>query len=317
MARPGVPRQPAIVPPARGCRPLLFDPFMRQLIVSRFPMQITIDHATVCGPKLASLQKALAEAGLATDYGGPHTNGATHMALLGFEDGSYLELIAPIEPDRVEASPWGKLMLTNAGAGAWAVGTTDIQGEVARLKLLKIDAAGPEAGSRKRTDGKLLEWETASAGPGTMGSLLPFMIQDHTPREWRVQRSASTKGSGLTGIAAVVLAVKNIDAAAALFRQAYGWDAAPVEDHTEFGAKVAHFPGTPVMLASPLRQDSWLAARLAKFGEIPAAFLLRTDNLERAAQRFHLPATENWFGRTLAWFDPDKLQGINLGLAQY
>jgi Glyoxalase-like domain len=171
-------------------------------------MKINVDHVTLCGSELPVMRQALADVGLATDYGGPHANGVTHMALLGFEDGSYLELIAPLRPGRAEGSPWRNLMLGDAGPGAWAVGTPDIQAEVRRLTSLGIETAGPEPGSRRRPDEKLLEWQTASAGPGTPGAMLPFMIQDHTPREWRVQTTASMKGSGLSGIATVVLGVR-------------------------------------------------------------------------------------------------------------
>ena len=58
-------------------------------------MQIKVDHASVCGSNLSTLQDAFASVGLAADFGGPHAHGGTQMALLGFDDGSYLELIAP------------------------------------------------------------------------------------------------------------------------------------------------------------------------------------------------------------------------------
>ena len=161
-------------------------------------MHIAIDHITICVSKLEPLQEAFAELGLTPDYGGPHANGITHMALLGFADGSYLELIAPYQ-GQAEGSPWAKLMVGDAGPGAWAVGTENIQGAVARLRSQGIETVGPVAGSRHRPDGTLIEWETASLGPGSAGSLLPFLIQDHTPRELRVQPSASLQKSGING----------------------------------------------------------------------------------------------------------------------
>jgi hypothetical protein len=51
------------------------------------------------------------------------------MALVGFEDGSYLELIAPQRAGAVEGSDWAKLMAANAGACAWAVAVADIKSE--------------------------------------------------------------------------------------------------------------------------------------------------------------------------------------------
>src|SRR6516165_3541271 len=120
---------------------------------------LKVDHASVCGADLEAMQRAFAGVGLKTDYGGPHANGVTHMALLGFEDGSYLELIAPQKAGAVEGSEWAKFMAADAGACAWAVAVPDIDGEVARLKHAGLKAEGPFPGSRKRPDGTVLEWQ--------------------------------------------------------------------------------------------------------------------------------------------------------------
>jgi hypothetical protein len=279
-------------------------------------MKLKVDHGTLCGSELEVMRPAFAAVGLVTDYGGPHANGVTHMALLGFEDGSYLELIAPLRGGQAEGSPWANLMLGDAGPAAWAVGTADIQADVRRLTSLGVETAGPERGSRRRPDGTLLEWQTASLAPGTPGAMLPFVSQDHTPREWRVQTTASMKGSGLSGIATVVLGVRDLEEAIERYRLAYAWDAPLIEDHAEFGAKIAHFPQTPVMLATPIDEGSWLASRLRKFGEIPATFLLKTADLKQTARKFQLAAEAQWFGGSVAWFDPGKLGGSRLGVMQ-
>jgi hypothetical protein len=54
------------------------------------------------------MRESFAAAGLETDYGGPHGNGGTQMALLGFNDGSYLELIAP--QGMAADSNWAKMI---------------------------------------------------------------------------------------------------------------------------------------------------------------------------------------------------------------
>jgi hypothetical protein len=87
-------------------------------------MRIRLDHVTVCGSDLEAMRRAFREVGLSTTYGGPHANGVTHMDLLAFEDGSYLELIAPMAELRGASgmlSGWARLMEGDAGAGAWAV----------------------------------------------------------------------------------------------------------------------------------------------------------------------------------------------------
>jgi hypothetical protein len=260
------------------------------------------------------MQQAFASAGLATDYGGPHATGGTHMALLGFPDGSYMELIAPQAGVQGDGNGWGKLMADNAGPCAWAVEPKDIGAEVARLKTVGIAVEGPTLGSRKRPDGMALEWDTAKVGTGAPGSMLPFLIQDRTPREWRVSVSKSVDGSGLGGVEVAVVAVNDLSSAIALFRKAYGWSAPLTEDHSDFESKLAYFPGEPVILASPASGHSWVNDRLQKNGEGPVAYLLATQDLNAVMKKFHLSGTKTWFGQRVTWFDAKKLNTARIGV---
>ena len=205
-------------------------------------------------------------------------------------------------------------MAADAGVCAWAVAVADVRSEVARLKGSGVKVEGPFPGSRKRPDGTVLEWQTARVGTGTPGATLPFLIQDKTPRGLRAQPSASVRGSGLTGIAMVVLGVRDLDPAIALFRQAYGWFPPLHEKHQEFGIKMAHFPGTPVLLAAPLDNRSWLAERLERFGESPVALMLGTQDFDSAVRRFKLSQQTVWFRHRVAWFNSERLRGVKLGL---
>src|ERR1700758_94263 len=107
---------------------------------------LKIDHVTVCGTELEVMQKAFASVGLEPDYGGPHANGVTHMALVGFEDGSYVELIAPHKPGLAAGSYWSKFMAGDAGPCAWAVETADIRADIATLQAAGIATRGPTTG---------------------------------------------------------------------------------------------------------------------------------------------------------------------------
>src|ERR1700751_5868787 len=247
-------------------------------------MQLKVDHVTMCGSNLDVMRRSLAAAGLPSDYGGPHANRATHMALVGFEDGSYLELIAPFAP------------------GAAAAG----------MRVL-----GPASGGRTRADGTPLQWETATLGTGPAGSLLPFMIQDKTSRALRVQPSTALKGSAISGVAAVGLGVRDLEEAAAQFRKAYGWAEPLAEEYPETDVSLAHFQGTPVILAAAQStQENWLHSRVERLGECPAAFLLSTPNLVNAVRRFPLQPEGSWFRRRLAWFDPAELGAMGLGVIE-
>jgi hypothetical protein len=130
----------------------------------------------------------------------------------------------------------------------------------------------PLKNGRKRPDGVQLEWETAQVGPGN-GTFFPFLIHDFTPRKLRAYPSGKPTTTKFTGIARVYIAVKDLDVAIAEYRRTYTLPAPDRFDDSTFGAKLASFQGTPVVLAAPLG-DSWLVERLQRFGEAPCAFVL-------------------------------------------
>jgi len=272
---------------------------------------LELDHASICGSNLDTLSQAFTDVGLTPDFGGPHGNGVTQMALIGFDDESYLELIAPVKAGVTEGSDWAKFIAADAGPCAWAVSTNVLLQEVDRLKKAGIAVQNPVPGSRKRPDGMSVTWNTANVGSGTQGSVLPFIIEDQTPRAWRVQPSEGMKGAPVFGVESVVLGVNNLDAAIALFRKAYGWSEPLVENQKDFG-KLAYFPGEPVILAAPT--GGWLADRLSRFGEAPVAYLLGTRDFSAAAKKYKLNNTKTWFGQRVAWFDVGKLKGVRLGV---
>ena len=273
---------------------------------------LELDHVSVCGANLDALRQAFDGVGLASDVGGPHGNGVTQMAAIGFDDGTYIELIAPIKPGDTTGSAWAKFMGEEAVTCAWAVGTNVILQEVDRLKKTGITVTTPERGNRKRPDGMSVEWQTADVGPAPAGSVMPFIIEDETPRGWRVQTTASVQGGPVSGVENVVIGVSNLDAAVALFRKAYGWSEPLTENQKDFG-KMAYFPGEPVILAAP-NGGGWLADRLAKYGEAPVAILLATRDLPGAMKKYRLSSNKTLFGQKVAWFDLGRLKGVRLGV---
>lgn len=276
-------------------------------------MTLKLDHVTIAGPALAPLEQAFAAAGLSTEYGGPHSNGITHMALLGFGDGSYLELISSLQPGLKDTVFWGTHIVEGGGPCAWAVQADDLTAEVARLSGLGIPVSQPAYYQRRRPDGLLLEWDLAIVGSQGAGAVLPFLIKDITPREWRV-RPADSMAGWLTGVAVVVVGVASLAETAQLFQRAYGWPEPIVKADSAFKANLAYFRGTPVVLAAPLVNDDWLAQRLIRLGESPCAYLLQAANFEAACRHFELTPGLTWFDRPIAWFDPAKLHGLQLGI---
>lgn len=262
-------------------------------------MELRIDHATVAGSDLDRLTDGFAAAGLRPEYGGTHSNDVTHMALLGFPDGAYLELISTVEPG-VESPLWNAHIQGDAGPCAWAVVVEDVERAAVELRESGIAVEGPVSMARKRPDGVRLEWELAFPGDAAPGATLPFLIADRTPRERRVTPTPAVVESELTGIEAVLLGVPDLDAEVEHFQRAFDCGEAAVEPHAGFEARVARFPDAPVAVAEPL-EDSWIHDRIDAFGPSPCAILLGTGDFETSTDRFDLAETDPWGGRRLGW----------------
>jgi hypothetical protein len=267
---------------------------------------LTIDHVTVAGSDLKAMQERLASIGIRSEYGGPHSNHATEMALTSFPDGSYLELIAipgGADPKAVAAHYWSKQMQGNAGPCAWAVRAKDLAPEVSRLKKAGVVVSEPARSGRERPDGVRLDWETANVGTEPNGTFFPFLIHDLTPREQRAMPSGKPLNADFIGVSGVVIAVHDLEASVARYRKAYGFLAPAEQNDQAFGAKLASFKAAPVTLAAPLNEPSWLSTRLSDFGEGPCAFVLRSRhaNTDKSVSRFDPE-----------WFDTAKL-GWRLG----
>jgi len=149
---------------------------------------VRIDHVTVAGRDLDALRDRFASVGLISEYGGEHSNGITHMAVVGLPDGSYIELIASRDPSNHDHAFWPGHIAEDAGACAWAIEVDDVSAESTRLRERGIGVEGPHRMSRRRPDGRAIEWDLAFLGQSpTPGIDLPFMLRDRTPRAWRVQ----------------------------------------------------------------------------------------------------------------------------------
>lgn len=273
--------------------------------------ELQIDHVTIAGNDLKKMQADLSAIGLASEFGGQHTNHATEMALTSFPDGSYLELIA-IQPNAdaaaVKAQPWAKFMEGNAGPCAWAVRSADVGAEMKRLQAAGVPVGDTQRSGRRRPDGFQLEWETVQAGPDPRGSFFPFLIHDFTPRAKRAYPAGKPTTRDFSGVIRIVVAVQDLDEASKRYQHAYGIPAPIKQVDRGFGAHLALLGGSPVILAAPLTPGSWLSTRLDQFGEGPCAVVLGARN----AGRYRELSKTRWFGRDVSWFDAGNL-GWRLG----
>ncbi|WP_135806398.1 VOC family protein [Halorussus marinus] len=274
-------------------------------------MSRTLDHVPFAWHDLEEITAEFDRLGLAPDYGGVHDNGHTHMAVLGFDDRSYVELIAEREPG--DHDFWPRHIRADAGPAAWCVRVPDVAAECKRVIEAGRPIRGPLSDSREREDGTLVEWDRAEFGAPDERRLLPFAIEDRTPLSSRIAPSDSVAGGPLTGIGQVVLAVPDLDAAERTFRDLYRYPRSIREQVAGFGT-VASFPGRPVALAAP-DGTAWLDDRLADFGAGPCACLLATDDLTAAREAAPLGEPTSWPEGRVAFFDSDML-GSRLGVVE-
>lgn len=284
---------------------------------------LRVDHVTWAGGELEGLRAAMEAAGLPSEYGGGHANGVTHMAVIGFPDGSYVELLAPRVPGR--PSPvWERAIRSEAGPAAWAARCGDLAAEAERLRGRGIPVRGPEPWSRETPEGETAAWELAFPGPGEPGSSLPFLIEDRTPRRRRARPGPRIGRTGLSGVAEVVLLAGDLDGAARSFRTAYGWPAPRPDRSDGLGARLARFEGTPVTLATPLdageasgpasEAAARLASRLEGSGPAPCAFVLGVDDPGAAAAALRWGGEEAWAAGRVRWIAVDGPGDRRLGV---
>lgn len=119
--------------------------------------------------------------GVRASVGGVHPGAGTRNALLSLGELHYLEIIAP-DPAQMELKsgsasvPDDLLRLPAPRIVGWAAHTDDIDAIAARLRKAGFAFHGPAPGSRKRPDGRVLNWRTVKPDDDR-GGLIPFFIQ--------------------------------------------------------------------------------------------------------------------------------------------
>jgi hypothetical protein len=134
---------------------------------------MAIDHLILAVEDLdAGIQQFAALTGVVAEKGGEHPGRGTENALASLGEDCYVEIMAALPGASAPASiPFERL--TPAG---WALRVTDLSAVMARLEAAGIGTVGPTAGSRRRPDGSVLTWQTATAtGEGL--ELAPFLIE--------------------------------------------------------------------------------------------------------------------------------------------
>ncbi len=114
--------------------------------------------------------------GVRAAFGGVHPGAGTRNALLSLGENRYLEIIAPDPDQPAVPDSRGLKKLAEPRLVTWAAHPGDIEVFAARLKQDGVAVDGPKPGSRKRPDGRTLNWKTLALADDA-GGILPFFIE--------------------------------------------------------------------------------------------------------------------------------------------
>jgi hypothetical protein len=134
------------------------------------------------------------------------------------------------------------------------------------------------------------------------------LIADTTPREKRAYPGGKPTTDRFGGIAKVVVGVHDLEGVIAQYRKAFKLAAPLRQKDAKFGADLAWFEGTPVVLAQG-SNGSWLSGRVGEYGDAPVAFILSTASGVAGSP-------SEWFGKSVFWTDDAKL-GWRLGFESF
>jgi catechol 2,3-dioxygenase-like lactoylglutathione lyase family enzyme len=161
---------------------------------------IRLDHLVILVQDLEEAITDYGRLGFRVTPGGEHADGLTRNALVPFRDGTYLELVAFIEPEDGRDNVWGwQRFLPHEGLIDYCATSEDLQEDVARLRGLGLEVEDLGEGGRRLPDGREIRWRSASIRQE--GRVLPFLIEDVTSRQMRVPGGpAADHPNGATGI---------------------------------------------------------------------------------------------------------------------
>lgn len=252
-------------------------------------MLLGLDHAIVAvrdlSAGMARLEGAL---GVTVTRGGEHPGRGTHNVIVRFGV-QYLELISVRNPTEASTDPRGRVVLeaTRAGDGllGFAIGSDNIEADMAEASGRNVRLAGPITGGRNRPDGSVMTWRQAYLEDDPYGRVLPFLIQHDTPIEER-RSWTPPEGHGLrvTGVPLVSVAVGNLESSTEAYRRLLGEPPEVVEEVPALPARRTRFVlgNSRVELLQPAATSGGLADFVATQGDGLFMITLSVPNLEEA-----------------------------------
>ncbi len=218
-----------------------------------------LDHVVISVRDLKAASADYQRLGFTVLPGGTHPGGWTHNALIVLADGTYLELLAPVDvrflddADALAAPNFLFALADGEGTAGLALAADDLAGAVTGMRERGAVIDDPRSGGRTRPDGVRLEWKTAMPSR----SILPFFIEDVTPRSLRVpaDETATIHANGALGIASVTISSGEFSVLSSRFAGFLGeanarnsWELGSVDLQIEQGADWLKHPEISLQL---------------------------------------------------------------------
>ncbi len=153
----------------------------------------------------------------------------------------------------------------------------------------------------------MVEWDLAFVGSEGPGALHPFLIEDRTPKDFRVQVAESVGDGPLTGVAMVVIAVAQLDAASVLFQKVYDLPEPSDVTCTNVPGTLRVFPGEPLALVTSGDEEDWIGRRIKRYGASPCAYLLRSTSLSGARKLYGFGREDRLGEADILWLDNTQI----------
>jgi catechol 2,3-dioxygenase-like lactoylglutathione lyase family enzyme len=181
-----------------------------------------LDHVVIAVRDLDAAIHTYRTMGFTVVRGGTHANRATHNALIMFADETYLELLAPTGVSSVPGLIDFSILLPAHETGksgvnvvGFAQRSDDLDADIGRLRETGFTTGEMIPGERQREDGTVVQWKLTLLD----GGFAPFVIQDVTPRHWRItdDPALTTHSNRVVGLHSVDIAVHDLETACARY----------------------------------------------------------------------------------------------------
>ena len=242
-------------------------------------MLLGIDHIVIAGPDLDELTAAFEALGFNVVGGGRHPIGS-YNTLIGLQDGAYIELLSFYE-DSPKHYWWDAVRGRGGGLIDFCMRTDDIHADYAVFEAQGVEMSPLVGLSRVRFDGYQLSWLNNEIY-GQFQGLIPFIIEDETPREERVPKE-NTHTNGVFGIDAITLAAHDLGLARRIMSAALGEKGEHVRDAALKASGFVFEVGTHRLeYLTPDDDSSPLHEHIAQHRPVPYRIRFKTEGAKQA-----------------------------------